>query len=123
MPLAFGFQLSDFFGAEAGDATGAVVGVEVELGAGVVAAGAPGAAQTGYVRADNGSPVANPTKSADGSMRDPTDNTLVIPADQFGATRPGPGALAPGTARSFQPNGIGFPGAPRLPTRPGGFPQ
>ena len=80
--------------------------------------GAPGAAATGYVRADNGMPVPNPIPGTDGSMRDPADNTLVVKADQFGTTRPGPGPLGPGGARQFSPQGLGVP-APlnKLPTR------
>lgn len=86
-------------------------------------AGAPGSAPTGFVRADIGTPVPNPVPGADGSMRDPVDNTLVIPADQFGATRPGPGGLPPrGGPAGFAPSGLGFPPGGRLPSRPG-FPQ
>jgi general secretion pathway protein I len=87
------------------------------------AAGAPGAAATGYVRADNGMPVPNPVPGADGSMRDPSDNTMVIPADQFGATRPGPGGLQANPARQFLAPGLSIPPAPgRPPARPG-FPR
>ncbi len=57
--------------------------------------GAPGAKGAGFVRADNGMPVANPVPGADGSMRDPADNTLVIPADQFGLAKQGAGLASP----------------------------
>lgn len=86
-------------------------------------AGAPGAAPTGFVRADNGMPVPNAKAGPDGSMRDPSDNTLVIPADQFGAARAGPGGLLPGVGRQFAPQGIGnIPQLGKIPPRPG-FPQ
>ena len=56
-------------------------------------AGAPGTNNgVSWVRADNGMPVPAPVPGADGSMRDPSDNTLVIPSDQFGSPRPGPAA-------------------------------
>ncbi len=83
-------------------------------------AGAPGAAGAGYVRADNGMPVASPVPGSDGSMRDPADNTLVIQADQFGASAKGqPGSLVrPGGQFGLQ--GIGNIPNPRLKS---GFPQ
>ncbi|MBS1153584.1 MAG: gspI [Myxococcaceae bacterium] len=85
------------------------------------AAGAPGAAGTGFVRADSGMPVPNAVPGADGSMRDPSDNTLVVPADQFGNIRPGPGAgILP---RQFAPQGMGVPPGPGTPGRRPGFPQ
>ncbi len=86
------------------------------------AAGAPGAAATGFVRADNGMPVPNPVPGTDGSMRDPSDNTLVVPADQFGATRPGPGGIPAKPAQRFDARGMGDPFGGRLPKQ-GGFPQ
>ena len=93
-------------------------------GAAAGTTGAPGAAAVGFVRADNGMPVPNAVPGADGSMRDPSDNTLVIPADQFGTPRPGPGGLPPGAARGFDARGLGFPPVPgKLGPRPGGFPQ
>ncbi len=87
------------------------------------AAGAPGAAATGFVRADNGMPVANPVAGADGTMRDPSDNTLVVPADQFGSPRGGPATLGAGAASKFQIPGLGTVPKNRLPTQQRVFPQ
>ncbi len=81
-------------------------------------AGAPGAnSGVSWVRADNGMPVPAPVPGADGSMRDPSDNTLVVPSDQFGSPRAGPAAQRGLGINSL--NSLNRPGA----GRPLGFPQ
>ncbi len=83
-------------------------------------ASAPGAAAIGFVRADNGRPVPNPVAGADGTMRDPTDNGLAIPADQFSPGGGLPGGLF-GTGSRPRPGELKVPGG-RL-SGPSGFPQ
>jgi general secretion pathway protein I len=66
-------------------------------GAGAGVASAPGASGGNWVRADNGMPVPNAQPGSNGTMVDPSDNTTVIPAEQF-AARNGGGGGATGQA-------------------------
>ncbi len=106
-------------------------------GAGAGQASAPGAAGGNWVRADNGMPVPNAQPGSNGTMVDPSDNTTVIPAEQFAARNGGggnaagllnglPGFQGSGTANKFLGQGTGQINLPiqRLPLPVNrGFPQ
>ena len=92
-------------------------------GAGAGVAGAPGSGGGGMVRADTGMPVANPIQGPNGTMIDPSDNSPVVPQDQFlQRAQLNAGQLPPLIGKQFTPSLGQLPGRLNLPRAPG-FPQ